>query len=585
MTDPAQEETSTDPSWTWRAPALIVLIWLAYGSTFFLKGLPSPDEGYVFQHAREWLSGKVMYRDIVPHIPPLSILVQAAWIQLLEPSLWVGRLHFLLIHGLILGLTCQCLVCILPPRWSMVATLPAVGICSALLPAFAWYNFDATVLFLVGALIHLRFTCRGRSGAGMAGVAFGLSFLAKTNYGVLGAGLVFAFTALRTRTGAVRFMTGFAAVVVPFCVWVLTASDAASFFALVVRGNTADKGGLWISLNLILPLFWTISDESWIPILCFSLGVGLIFLHRDPILASMGLISVALGMACLAPTRWRPAIPVVMLLYPLQVLFFFVLGGKVVYHRIRGELRLPRGFADLAGIALVLLATDSLSQPVPRIQNACAYLSLPVLLGHLWALQEAGLIPRRRWQLAGCAVALLCVGIHARASNPYFELPLSEQTRPLATTGFRGISTSPGYGEEVDSLLERVRVGTRSDPAGGFLAYPEGPAFYVGLGKLSPTRLLNVARTFTGETVEFFERRELERLMAHPPLFILLVKSYNIKQPPQRLSRRFLLDINRFKHINQWISSEYVIVEDRHHLCLMQSRAAHPTSRPEDLKR
>ena len=538
---PHPSPPSSSTSTTLAFALLLSLTWLAYAGLFWNKGLPQPDSGYVFQHGRELVAGKVLYRDILPHIPPVTPLVQAAWIRILGPRLLTSSVHFVLSYGLILLLSFLLLSLELPPAWAYLFSLSTMTLCGALLPSFSWYNYDASITFLLGAYLLLRFDA-----AFCAGLAFGLCILTKTNFGAIGTAIGLLYAASRGARPLLRYVSGLLLPLLIFVAWLFTCSDPASFKMLVVTGQVDSKGGLSLPLNLLRPLV------SRTGVLAPLLALG-------ATLALTGRYASGATLAALALVAWAPLVPYLYGYYAAQIAGFALLAAALLL-ALRRAAPIPVRWLWITLFAAGLLATDSLSQLAPWIHNACSFLSLPVLLGSFLVLDA----PVRRPLLIALALLTAGLGAHSRFARPYNEPPLWNDTYALTSPGLQGISIDPARGQELDHLVTRILA----EP-GDLLVYPEGSSLYVATGKLCPTRIANFAPTYSASIGTYFQDGEIARLAAHPPRYLAYVKPYDHTKPTAPFDREQLLHRNRFPKLSQWLADHYAVTEDLPHYTLL----------------
>ncbi len=539
------------------APALLLAAWFAHALPFAWTGLTLADSAYAFQHAREFLSGKVLYRDILPHIPPLSIWIQAAWISVFGADLWVERVHFLLSYATILLLAYSCLRTALPPWPSFFAMLPMVSLGGALLPCFAWYNFDALVFFLLGTRIHLGVFSRPWTGFA-SGIAFGVSFLAKTNFGAIGLGAAVLDGWFRDRRRLPLLLLGFFLPLTLFALQLAHGGATEEFMAFVLWGQAGEKGGWEMVLRLLAP---TGERAPFYVPLAYTGGLFLLLLGTRPIHFIPGALLLAPGwIYAWPPPFWE--------MYPRIVIGLLGVFILSLWHR--RENPTPR-LLPLLLFATALLATDTLSQNVPWIVNSCAFLALPLMLAGAWA---HGRSPERSrtTMLAAISCAIFLEGAYARHFFPYQPPPLPVQVRPLTSPGLDAIRTDPPFGEELDAMLGMVREDLAQSPEAGFLAYPEAPALYVALRRLAPGRILNYARTFQPALTARYDAQERDRLAAAPPRWVLLVKRLAKVRPPGPYRADLLLRSNHFALVNEWIAAHYDVIADGPELTLLRYR-------------
>src|ERR1700737_4776292 len=163
---------------------LILLVGLAYRATFISQGFAATDEGWLQGLGYRIAHGQLPYRDFAYALPPLSIYKEAALIKVFGDAYRVlaCRWAFVVLATIGSVLTFLIIRRYVGDRVAFLTALPTVFF-SVVLYYFSNYNYDSLVL-LLAAIAFLVYAQPDRSLFPLlAGIAAGLSLLAKPTYG------------------------------------------------------------------------------------------------------------------------------------------------------------------------------------------------------------------------------------------------------------------------------------------------------------------------------------------------------------------------------------------------------------------
>ena len=348
----ASLQQSTGGSDSERLPALFVVVLLA-GSVLlalalwavsFREAALDRDEGVYATVAMSWAAGKLPYRDVFDHKPPVIFLLYRAVFGLFGESLAAVRVVFAVITG-VTGVGAALVLraaCPAATRFFLVfAALATVYFQGSGTVLGGTANCEVPMMLLVtaGAFAALRYRDERRwQWLALLGATGGLALLTKPVCGAEFAVFVaVALTGRRSSPASGRQLAGEAAVflgaaAVPF-------AAAAAYFWL--------HGGLAAAVEATVTFNLAYATSSSIP-----LGWRTLYLAKQSLSGFAPLIAGAALLGVLALRRGRPVAAWLLPLWLLAAVVGVQSAGRPYRHYLQ-QLTVPLVCAAVAGVALL----------------------------------------------------------------------------------------------------------------------------------------------------------------------------------------------------------------------------------------
>jgi len=520
---------------------LILLVGLAYRATFISQGFAATDEGWLQSLGYRIAHGQLPYRDFDYALPPLSIYKEAALIKVFGDAYGVlaSRWAFVVLATIGSVLTFLIIRRYVGDRVAFLTALPTVFF-SVILYYFSNYNYDSLVL-LLAAIAFLVYAKPDHPWFPLlAGVAAGLSLLAKPTYGaflvaVVVAGLVAPrLPGLKSETirGLRQWPLVLLGAAIPVLVVVVAvALEGASrqfFYQAFLLYRAAHPGSL---LGLIVQ---GIPGYAKRPagLVGAVIAVLLMVSPRQPALRWARLGAVTVGLAAVlaltvaVPDRAQPAF----LVAGFECLWLINLVALV--SGLRGGFPSP----ELPLLALALQYLSQITYNGVVLYYVGAYLTVPVALMFL-----AGAPTPRETQAPtlthsrergreivgrsgrGSVIAAL-VGIWlvlgsviVTRMNVYEDAPRAQLTSAFTSAKLQGISSLPTTTHRIDAAISAVNHLSR--PGEPIFAFPDLAILYFLTNRTNPTR---VDWYNTGSITPDEVTQAVADLTLNPPRVVLL---------------------------------------------------------------
>jgi len=593
VTEPAQ---SHDPDQPVRSPlgrrlepalyaVAILVVGLAYRSTFIGLGFNATDEGFRASLARRIVEGQVPYRDFDTNFAPVSIYKEAA-IQIVFGSAYdflVSRWAFVVEATLASVVAYLILRMFVGTRRAFWLALPTTFF-SILLYVYENYTYDGEFFALLSLLLLLQSSPARRWLAVASGGSACLAMLSKPPF----AGFV-VFVLIAAVLGGLwlgsdserypmlfgvrrlwpQFIAGFSATFVAILgAFALVGAAQAYLYDVFVYFGQSNPTPLGFVVWQDLPTAFSrrelelfaavlavlavavVSGHPWLralALLAVPAGIGAYFVrHHDPgdflpmamgLLLVVNLLALAATLAVRAPwvrSSWRAAelkdrLPAPELFYfalSLQYLAQFT-GTGIFYSYLGTFLSLPAALMFMAAIL----------GPVP--------------VTFRWRrLAQPALAP------AALAVWLMLASILYVQNTAYFDYPRSHLHTHFSTPGLAGIISNPANVRRVDGLVNAVDTYTK--PGDPIFVIPDYPALYELTGRRNPTRLdWYQSILLTPQIIQ----HAVSDLGADPPKVVIVETRYEQDYSRSRADQIIDYEHTRAAPIYSYIFAHYHTVE------------------------
>jgi hypothetical protein len=533
---------------------VILLVGLAYRATFITQGFAATDEGWLQSLGYRIAHGQLPYRDFDYALPPLSIYKEAALIKIFGDAYGVlaSRWAFVVLATIGSLLTFLIIRRYVGDRVAFLTALPTVFF-SVILYYFSNYNYDSLVL-LLAAIAFLVYAQPGRRWFPLlAGVAAGLSLLAKPTYGaflvaVVVAGLVAPrLPGLKSETvrGLRQWPLVLLGAAIPVLVVVVAVALAGAsrqfFYQAFLLYRAAHPGSLLGLIVQGIPGYVTRPAG----LIGAVLAVLLVLSPRQPALRWVRIGAVIVGLAAVllltvaVPDRAQPAF----LVAGFECLWLINLVALV--SGLRGGLPSP----ELPLFALALQYLSQITYNGVVLYYVGAYLTVPVALMFLlktpsptlptrgreelqaptltlpreWGREELSTpsltLPTRGRELVALLVGLwLVVGsVIVTRMNVYEDAPRAQLTSAFTSAKLQGISSLPTTTQRIDAAVSAVNRLSR--PGEPVFAFPDLAILYFLTNRTNPTR---VDWYNTGSITPDEVTQAVADLTLNPPRVVLL---------------------------------------------------------------
>lgn len=538
---------------------IVTLATLLFFGSYFNRfaGVRSGNGPYLL--AREWLAGRLPYRDYFATSPPLNLAKSAAVLAIFGDKLIVLRAFALAERSFLALLLYFWLRRFFRASHAAMAAILAIVVSAGdLSDPLTSYNHDAIFWAVLGGFLA-SFALDGASlrriaiFAAGSGVGAGLCFSTKQTVGLgaLTAIPIVCAIFLARLDGwrkAALFVAAFAAgALTPLAVlfaWLAKLGMVHAFFEQnFVRGPSAKSlGG-----DQFLMRTWYLAKKMW-PMAI--LGIGACFAswravrrssdHTEPratdstrqlapiLVAATTSIAAGIALAqrgvSLLPILTKATIYFVLLACPAVGLVYgwMALRGRVTRRQAQ--------YCLLAAISFVTASMLSLSWP------AFEAMVMPGL-GFLTAAAVDG--ASQRWRRAILFVlcpALLLMETCYKLDNPHgfegwFDPPVRESIMRSSLPEMSGILLPPGMVRLIDGTVGILRANT--GPGDTIFTFPGMPIFYALTGLRPPTLLGEHNIDVVDNQLA---KEEAERLLRHPPKVIIY-----FRQPEEYLEEEEMI--------------------------------------------
>ncbi len=530
--------------------ALIVLAGVAYRATFITQGFNATDEGWLQSVGGRIVLGQIPYRDFRFSLPPVSIYKEALFQAIFGDSYTILVERWIFVSEATLGslLAFAIISRFISPRLAFFATLPTIFF-SVLSYYFANYTYDGEVLAIIATATLVWAGPNGKWRSGAAGVAAGLSVLAKPNY--MAFALLVPAIAMVGGCLLKRDLPKHAALGGLYSTWPYFLAGATLTFALVYLAFAAfGAAGAYIDQAFV-------SASKLSPTLGYAIWQDLptAFIARE--LKLFGIVFGLLMVAAVSPfsrVSWIAVmgVPLGLLVYSLRYMhdgigFLPMAMGMLLVVNATALLlslavRMPwlngtRKARDLTErlmppeLALLALALQYMSQFTftgIAFSYLGTYLSVPVAMWLLFALADPGRpasTPAKLFSLGALAPVLLGAwlayySIDYVKNYVYRDAPRNQLSASFKTPKLAGITSNVANVARVDGLVDEIDRYTR--PGDPILAMPDFACLYYLTDRANPTGqdwYLQAASTFVSDQEV---AADLSAIRERPPKLVVL---------------------------------------------------------------